>query len=67
MDVARLAAVVMHTGITVTNICVEAGVARTSYYCSPLAAAVKEILSAPQTQKADAEHTAQGRSVKMGA
>lgn len=37
--------------ITVTNICAEAGVSRASYYRSPVAAAVKEILTAPQTRR----------------
>lgn len=37
--------------LTVTNICIEAGVGRASYYRSPVAAAVKEILSAPQTRR----------------
>jgi hypothetical protein len=36
---------------TVTNICTEAGVSRASYYRSPVATAVKEILEAPQTRR----------------
>lgn len=35
---------------TVTNICTEAGVSRASYYRSPVAAVVKEILETPQTR-----------------
>lgn len=35
---------------TVTNICTEAGVSRASYYRSPVASAVKEIMEAPQTR-----------------
>ncbi|MET8101508.1 hypothetical protein ABZV29_34430 [Streptomyces sp. NPDC005236] len=35
--------------ITVVNVCTEAGVSRASYYRSPVAQAVKEILEAPQT------------------
>lgn len=37
--------------ITATNICVEAGVSRASYYRSPVAAVVKDILEAPQTRR----------------
>jgi hypothetical protein len=40
---------------SVTNICVEAGVSRASYYRSPIAAAIKEILAAPQVQRPEAE------------
>jgi len=36
---------------TVTNICTEAGVSRASYYRSPVAAAVKEILKDPQARR----------------
>jgi hypothetical protein len=36
---------------TITNICTEAGVSRASYYRSPVAAAVKEILEAPQIRR----------------
>lgn len=36
---------------TVTNICTEAGASRASYYRSPVAAAVKEILKDPQTRR----------------
>ncbi|MFH9425050.1 hypothetical protein [Streptomyces sp. NPDC017529] len=37
--------------ITVVNVCTEAGVSRASYYRSPVAQAVKEILEAPQTRR----------------
>jgi hypothetical protein len=37
--------------ITATNICLEAGVSRASYYRSPVAALVKDILAAPQTRR----------------
>jgi hypothetical protein len=37
--------------ITATNICTEAGVSRASYYRSPVAALVKDILAAPQTRR----------------
>ncbi|MCX5345994.1 hypothetical protein [Streptomyces atratus] len=33
--------------ITIVNLCTEAGVSRASYYRSPVAQAVKEILEAP--------------------
>jgi hypothetical protein len=36
---------------TVTSICTEAGVSRASYYRSPVAAAVKEILKDPQARR----------------
>ncbi|MDQ6945747.1 MAG: hypothetical protein M3256_05595 [Actinomycetota bacterium] len=36
--------------ISVSNICVEAGVSRASYYRSPRAATIKQLLDAPQTQ-----------------
>jgi len=36
---------------TVTNICTEAGVSRASYYRSPAAAAIKEILETPQVKR----------------
>jgi len=36
---------------TVTNICTEAGVSRASYYRSPVAEAVKEILKEPQARR----------------
>jgi len=36
---------------TVTNICTEAGVSRASYYRSPVASAVKEILKDPQARR----------------
>lgn len=41
--------------ITVVNVCTEAGVSRASYYRSPVAAAVKEILDAPQTRRPEPE------------
>jgi len=37
--------------ITATNICLEAGVSRASYYRSPVAALVKDILAAQQTRR----------------
>jgi hypothetical protein len=37
--------------VSVVNICTEAGVSRASYYRSPVAAAVKEILEAPETRR----------------
>ena len=40
---------------SVTNICVEAGVSRASYYRSPAAAAIKEILAAPEVQRPEVE------------
>jgi hypothetical protein len=36
---------------TVTNICAEAGVSRASYYRSPVAGAVKEVLKDPQARR----------------
>jgi len=36
--------------ITATNICLEAGVSGASYYRSPVAALIKDILKAPQTR-----------------
>ncbi|MFC5828666.1 hypothetical protein [Nonomuraea insulae] len=41
--------------VTVTNICVEAGVSRASYYRSPVAAVVKELLAAPTVARPEAE------------
>ncbi|MFD8230092.1 hypothetical protein ACFV16_39280 [Streptomyces massasporeus] len=41
--------------ITVVNVCTEAGVSRASYYRSPVAKAVKEILEAPQTRRPEPE------------
>ncbi len=35
--------------LSVTGICAEAGVSRASYYRSPVAAVIKQILEAPQT------------------
>jgi hypothetical protein len=36
---------------TVTSICAEAGVSRASYYRSPVATAIKQILTAPQARR----------------
>ncbi|WP_405613583.1 hypothetical protein OG292_14330 [Streptomyces sp. NBC_01511] len=41
--------------ITIVNLCTEAGVSRASYYRSPVAEAVKEILEAPQTRRPEPE------------
>ncbi|WP_329254678.1 hypothetical protein [Streptomyces canus] len=41
--------------ITVVNLCTEAGVSRASYYRSPVAQVVKEILEAPQTRRPEPE------------
>ncbi|WP_127355158.1 hypothetical protein [Actinacidiphila soli] len=41
--------------ITIVNLCTEAGVSRASFYRSPLAQAVKEILDAPQTRRPEPE------------
>jgi plasmid stabilization system protein ParE len=41
--------------LIVTNICVEAGVSRASSYRSPVAAAVKEALDAPQVPRPEIE------------
>ncbi|WP_336216001.1 hypothetical protein [Nonomuraea sp. LPB2021202275-12-8] len=41
--------------VTVTNICVEAGVSRASYYRSPVAAVVKELLAAPAVARPEVE------------
>lgn len=41
--------------ITIVNVCTEAGVSRASYYRSPVAQAVKEILEAPQTRRPEPE------------
>jgi hypothetical protein len=48
--------------VTVTNICAKAGVSRASYYRSPVAPAVKELLDAltvarPETETLKAEIT----------
>ncbi|MFF1767831.1 hypothetical protein [Streptomyces sp. NPDC058249] len=37
------------------NLCTEAGVYRASYYRSPVAQAVKEVLEAPQTRRPEPE------------
>jgi hypothetical protein len=37
--------------LSVTGICAEAGVSRASYYRSPVAAVIKQILDAPQTRR----------------
>jgi hypothetical protein len=44
-------AAVTDGALTVTNLCAEAGVSRASYYRSPIAAAVKELLAAPHTRR----------------
>ncbi|MEU1185220.1 hypothetical protein ABZ464_47970 [Streptomyces sp. NPDC005820] len=41
--------------ITIVNLCTEAGVSRASYYRSPVAPAVKEILEVPQTRRPEPE------------
>lgn len=41
--------------ITTVNLCTEAGVSRASYYRSPVAQTVKEILEAPQTRRPEPE------------
>ncbi|MEV6675122.1 hypothetical protein [Streptomyces sp. NPDC051162] len=41
--------------ITIVNVCTEAEVSRASYYRSPVAQAVKEILEAPQTRRPEPE------------
>ncbi|QHC30765.1 hypothetical protein [Streptomyces sp. HF10] len=41
--------------ITIVDLCTEAGVSRASYYRSPAAQAVKEILEAPQTGRPEPE------------
>ncbi|MEU5869521.1 hypothetical protein ABZ815_50750 [Nonomuraea sp. NPDC047529] len=41
--------------VTVTNICLEAGVSRASYYRSPVAAVVKELLAAPAVARPEVE------------
>ncbi|MEU9286533.1 hypothetical protein AB0D57_17885 [Streptomyces sp. NPDC048275] len=41
--------------ITIVNLCTEAGVSRASFYRSPVAQAVKEILEAPQTRRPEPE------------
>ncbi|MFI6883818.1 hypothetical protein [Streptosporangium canum] len=41
--------------VTVINICVEAGVSRASYYRSPVAAVVKELLAAPAVARPEVE------------
>lgn len=41
--------------ITIVNVCAEAGVSRASYYRSPVAQAVQEILEAPQTRRPEPE------------
>jgi hypothetical protein len=45
--------------ITIVNVCTEAGVSRASYYRSPVAQAVKEILGAPQTRRPEPEELRQ--------
>jgi FtsZ-binding cell division protein ZapB len=41
--------------ITVANICTEAGVSRASYYRSPVAEAVKQVLNTPTVQRPEVE------------
>lgn len=41
--------------ITAVNIAAEAGISRASYYRSPVAAAIKEILSAPEVKRPEAD------------
>ncbi|MER7180374.1 hypothetical protein ABT404_13000 [Streptomyces hyaluromycini] len=41
--------------LTVVNICQEAGVSRASYYRSPVASTVKEILAAPDVRRPEAD------------
>ena len=41
--------------LSVSSICTEAGVSRASYYRSPQAAAIKELLDAPSTQRPQIE------------
>ncbi len=46
--------------VNVVNIAVEAGVSRASYYRSPVARAIKEILTAPDTKRPEVdEHKAE--------
>lgn len=42
--------------LTVSNICLEAGVSRASYYRSPQAAQIKQRLHAPRTPRPELEH-----------
>ena len=42
--------------LTVSNICAEAGISRASYYRSPLAAAIKRRLLAPETARPEVEN-----------
>jgi hypothetical protein len=41
--------------ITVSNICTEAGVSRASYYRSPQAAAIKQLLDTPRPERPEIE------------
>jgi hypothetical protein len=41
--------------LTVSNLCTEAGVSRASYYRSPQAAIIKEVLDTPQIQRPEIE------------
>ena len=41
--------------LTISNICAEAGVSRASYYRSPHAAQIKQILDTPQTKRPEIE------------
>lgn len=42
--------------ISVSNVCTEAGVSRASYYRSPVAAAIKQILATPTTPRPEVEN-----------
>lgn len=41
------------------NICSEAGVSRASYYRSPVAAVIKEVIAAPATRRPEADELSQ--------
>lgn len=41
------------------NICTEAGVSRASYYRSPVAAVIKEVIAAPSTRRPEADELSQ--------
>lgn len=45
--------------VSVTNICAESGVSRASYYRSPVAAAIKEILHAPEARRPELDELRQ--------
>jgi DNA anti-recombination protein RmuC len=48
-------AAVTDGALTVTNLCAEAGVSRASYYRSPVAASVKELLASPSTHRPEVD------------